>query len=259
MLNGKKILVTRPAAQAKALIEQLESKNAKVICIPTIAIEPITDYTEIDRKISELSNYDWLIFTSANGVFYFFQRLQYLDGAITDTKIAVVGEKTAKKVQQFGYKVDAMPEKYVAENILEELGEVKNKKILMPVGNIARQELQTLLRKNNAQIDELVMYNTVNKKLTQEERKSIFESGIDYLTFMSPSAALSFATSIGEENMNQINAQVVCIGPKTAEGVKDLGFKNILIAEKHTTEGIVKTITNHLSSNHKSKIVNQKL
>ncbi len=241
MLSNKNVLVTRPQNQSEYIVDLFQAKGAAVDYISTIEIKPVDDYTLVDRAISVLDTYDWIIFTSANSAFYFLQRLQYLAIPISKSKIAAVGRKTAEKIEKFGYKVNIVPDKFVSDQILQELGDVSTQKILLPQGNIARQELKESLINAGAVVDNVIVYNTNNKEIDKKDITEIIDNKYNYIIFMSPSAVRSFCESIGEK-VRHLNSTIVCIGPTTTNEARGFDFKSIITSKEHTSDGILSEV-----------------
>jgi uroporphyrinogen III methyltransferase/synthase len=264
-LLGQKVIVTRPRESAHALSNRLRGLGAQPIEIPTISIEPLHDYSELDRFLENLNAYDWIIFTSMNGVKYFFEHILSVDLAdskknkdyITSTKnikIAAIGPATASALQEKGIKADFIPKKYLASEIGKEIGNVRGKKILLPRADIASKVLTETLREKGAVVDEIAVYRTVPNAefgIQSGEVIKILENGeVDWITFTSASALHSFTTLIGGEDFAvhspitnyqlPMNVRVACIGPVTAKACQKAEIPVQVIAEEHTIQGLVK-------------------
>src|SRR5690242_9622769 len=160
-LSGKRIAITRPAAQSRALIAQLQALGAEPLVCPAIAIAPLADYSALDAAIARLAAYDWLIVTSVNGVHTLLARMAEVgvdQGALEQLKIGAIGPATAQALGQYGLRATFMPSAYVAEAILEEIGDVAGQRILLPRADIAREQLASGLRERGAQVDEIAAY-----------------------------------------------------------------------------------------------------
>ncbi len=247
-LLGKRVLVTRSREQASVLSERLMELGAEPVEFPVIQIVPADDYTPLDEAIRRLSGYDWIIFTSVNGVKAFIARLKAQGRdirALAGLKIGAIGPATAGELSRYGLNVDYVPEKYVAEAIVAGIGDVEGQRILLPRADIARQMLAVELAKAGAEIDEVVAYRTVLGDSPDEDVKAMLLSGeIDIVTFTSSSTVRNFVTMMGDEDPAEIlkGAMVACIGPITAGTAQELGVKVDVVAEEYTIEGLVRAI-----------------
>src|SRR5262245_47314601 len=163
-LSGKRIVVTRPAAQAGDLIARLRALGAEPIACPSIAIAPPADYAPLDAAIERLDSYDRLIVTSANGVRALLGRMAALGhdtGLLQRLPIGAIGPATARALEQYGLQASFMPTAYVAEAILDQIGDVAGQRILLPRADIAREALADGLRTKGALVDEIAAYRTV--------------------------------------------------------------------------------------------------
>lgn len=250
LLQGKRILITRAKEQASVLSEMLRALGAKPIELPTITITPLEDYSPLDRAIQLIvtSQYDWVIFTSVNGVQFFFERfaaLGYDARLLSRVKIAAIGPATAKAIEQNGLKIDYMPTRYLAEEIAIGIGDVRGQRILLPRADIARKQLAKALRAKGALVDEVPVYCTrpAGSKAT-ELKDLICNDQIDLITFTSASTVRNFAQLLDGLDLTQAlkKVKVACIGPVTAEAAKELGIEVQIVAEEHTIAGLVKAI-----------------
>ena len=249
-LFGKRILVTRPEDQAEGFIRALSDLGAQYLLFPTIKIVPPASWKELDRAIDALSRYDWIIFTSVNGVKYFFERL---NGAKKDArhlkgiKIGVIGPKTKAALIGRGVSADLTPDKYWAEGVAEELGRypLDGKKVLLPRPAIARDYIPTKLKSFGAIVDVAEAYQIVQPEYSQDQLGELFKNGkIDMITFTSPSAVNNFLGLFeGKSIYEEIpRVEVACIGPITAQKATESGLKVTIIPDEYTVEGLTKAI-----------------
>ena len=244
ILFGKKILVTRTRSQASKLTEQLENLGAEVLEFPTIKISPPSDnFESLDAAIKNLKIFDWVIFTSANGVEKFFERLKTfkLDARIfSNAKIAVIGSATAEKLADFGIIADLVPKEFRAESLIDALkNSVADKKILIARAEVAREILPQELEKFGANVTVAKVYKTTPEN---ENPAEIFQNKIDLVTFTSSSTVENFVAAVGAENLK--NFKTAAIGPITAETLKKFGVTADIVAEKFTIAGLVNAIKN---------------
>jgi uroporphyrinogen III methyltransferase/synthase len=247
-LFGKRILVTRAKDQAGSLSGLLEAEGAEVVEAPFIKIEPLSNYKELDSVISKIRNYDWLIFTSVNGVQAFFNRLNE-PKILKGIKIAAIGPNTAEEIRRRGLKVDYVPKRFVAEAVVEGFPDkkLKGKKILLPRAQGAREILPEELIRLGAKVDEVVAYRTLQPKNEGLQlKKAIKNNEIAIITFCSSSAVKNFR-KIAEKNglsaKKVLNDFIVaCIGPITADTVRRMGKEPEIIAQEYTIKGLLDSI-----------------
>ena len=245
-LSGKRIVVTRTRKQAGALTSQLRALGADIFELPTIRIEPPTDLREFAELVQEAHVYDWIVFTSPNGVDAFFKIFYKLyDDAreIGGTKIAAIGPATAQRVRDFHLHVDLQPEEFVAGSIVHEFqkqGGVENLRILLARAEKARDVLPRELSKLGAIVDEAFAYRTVpeTRDVTGAHRR-LLEEGADLITFTSSSTVENFL-ALGLSWPKGM--QVASIGPVTSKTATDHGLKIDIEARRHDIEGLVDAI-----------------
>ncbi|MCX8012558.1 MAG: uroporphyrinogen-III synthase [Desulfobacterota bacterium] len=255
LLDGKKILITRPKEQISDLFELLKACGAIPISFPTIQIVPPLDWEKVDQAIENLSAYDVIIFTSVNGVKKFFQRLQEnrKDKDSINWKnlqICAIGPKTASELKKLGLTVDIIPPQYQAESVLEILAKngINGKHFLLPRAEEAREILTEGIKKFGGHIEVVPVYRTVKAEANPLTVKELFKQNlIDIITFTSSSTVKNFVSFFTEDEITQILQGVVVasIGPITAQAAFQLGIKSDIIAEKYTIPGLVKAIVKY--------------
>ena len=247
-LLGRSVVVTRAREQASGLAAQLADLGAEVIQFPTIDIKPLEDYSSVDAAVRNLGAYDWLIFTSANGVKCFWERLeaQGLDAR------ALYGPATAQAVRTHGIAPDFVPEAYIAESVAEGLIGLgmDGKKVLLPRAREAREVLPEELRKAGAQVDVLPVYETVPAAAHRDEVLQRLEAGtLDAVTFGSSSTVDNFFAQIPADTIrNQPEGKRVkfaSIGPVTTKTLAKYGFACDIQPEDFTIPALVKALTAH--------------
>lgn len=253
-LFGKRVLVTRSREQASVLSEKLENLGAEAWEYPTIKIKEPDDLTALDKAVANAGMYNWIIFTSVNGVKAFLQRLraQKLDiRSLKEAKICAIGPKTAEALEERGLLVDVMPEVFRAEAVLEALqGRIQSgDKILLPRADLARQVLVDSLKKLGAQVDEVVAYQTVLADATDTQLllEKLRAGEIHVLTFTSSSTVTNFLQLLGEHRQLLQGITVACIGPITAETAKKNGLSVDICAEQYTIDGLVEAIRTYFA------------
>jgi uroporphyrinogen III methyltransferase/synthase len=251
-LSGKTILVTRSKDSSAELRSLLESRKASVICFPTIEIKNPESWDVCDKAIWKLAEYSSVYFTSKNAVIKFVERIRSIRPQAVDTlatrNIFAVGEKTKRSLESSGFSVRATPKHASAEELasLLQSHQIKGAKILFPKSSIAREELPKLLRSLGAEVDEIVVYQTIIPEPDNLERirHMFLENKIDVATFFSPSSILNFTEMIGSEVL--AHTAIAAIGPTTAETAQQLGLTVAILAQQATAEGLVEAIENHV-------------
>lgn len=244
-LFGKGVVITRPEKQADDLAKLLIKEGAHPIHFPTIKIVPPPSCRELDAAIKNLEEYDWLIFTSANGVAYFFERLFAKKKDIRDLKgirICCIGPATARQVANRGIKVDLVPRKFISEGILESFARknLKGKKILLARAADARDVLPEGLKKLGAKVHVVTAYVTVNSGKKKNELEALFkENQVDVITFTSSSTVHNFAKIAGRGFKLPKGVKIACIGPVTAAAAQKAGFSVDIHQEEYTMEELV--------------------
>jgi uroporphyrinogen III methyltransferase/synthase len=245
-LCGKRIVVTRSRKQASALSDQLRALGADVLELPTIRVAPPTNVRAFAELVQDAHVYDWIVFTSPNGVDAFFEMFFKLyDDAreIGGAKIAAIGPATAQRVRDFHLHVDLQPEEFVAEAITREFqkqGGVENLRILLARAEEARDVLPTELSSLGAIVDEGFAYRTIPEtRDTTGARQRLSEGGADLITFTSSSTVENFL-ALGLPWPKGM--QIASIGPITSKTARDHGLKIDIEARRHDIPGLVDAI-----------------
>jgi uroporphyrinogen III methyltransferase/synthase len=254
-LFGKTVLVTRAITQSRKFTELLQEEGAQVIEFPTIDVAPLRTWSRIDKAIETLGNYNWLIFTSVNGVNFFFQRLRKKKNDVRDLKgirIAAIGEETKNEINKIGINVDLIPEEFRAEGLIKlfERIDMKGKQVLIPRAKIARELLPMKLRKMGARVDVITVYETKmpGKPKIDKVRKLLINGFIDVITFTSSSTAKNFFSMIGRDKKIISRSTIACIGPITAETIRSFGSEPEIIAGTYTVQGLTKEVSTYFTS-----------
>ena len=245
-LAGERILVTRPRVQAAELCDKLAAQGATPIIFPTIEIAPLDDYTAIDRAIRHLAQYQWIVFTSVNGVQAFWERLDVVGAGLMPTlRVAAIGPATASELQAHAVTVTLIPDEYVAEAIIESIGAVQGQRILLPRADIAREALAVELQRRGAMVDEIAAYRTLP---AQPDPNGLLElqRSVDVITFTSSSTVRNFVALIGGDAISP-GTIIACIGPITANTACELGLHVDVIAAEYTMDGLVAALVKHFA------------
>ncbi|MGQ0813389.1 MAG: uroporphyrinogen-III synthase [Gemmatimonadota bacterium] len=252
-LSGLRIAVTRARPQAEELAAPLRALGAEVVTAPLIRIVPARDNVQMREAMARIQEFDWIIFTSANGVSVFFDALRTTGNAasLSNISIACVGPATATAARRLGFEPDLMPEEYVGEQIAAALAarlDPGGKRMLLARAAGGDDALPNRLRAAGALVSEIVLYDTAadpdGARLLSEH---IMAESLDVLTFTSGSTIRYFAQSIGQPG----KAIVAVIGPITARTARQHGLAVHIEAQPHTTDGLVKAIVKHFEENHR--------
>jgi uroporphyrinogen III methyltransferase/synthase len=250
-LFGKRIVVTRTREQASGLSRHLTELGADVLEIPTIRITGPSQREVLAEAMGGLGGYQWLVFTSPNGVTSFFD---YYFKAFDDirglgcVRLAAVGPATAAKLKELHLSVDAMPDKYVAKDIAKSIAakdDLENLRILLLRAEVANPELPKLLEEQGAIVDDVAVYQTVPE--TEDVTGSaarLMEDGADWLTFASSSAVENFHARFNLPALLKKfpNLKTASIGPETTKALVALGLQPTVEAKQHTIDGLVRAV-----------------
>ncbi|HSR30118.1 MAG TPA: uroporphyrinogen-III C-methyltransferase [Anaerolineae bacterium] len=253
-LFGQRILVTRTREQASALSARLRALGAEAVELPTIRIAPPEDCTPLDGAIAGLQNTNWIVFTSANGVRHFWERLAKAgrdSRALHGVRLAAIGPATAAELGARGLCADYVPGEYVAEAVAAGLGDVRGLRILLPRADIARPALAHLLREGGAEVIEVTAYRTLRPEADPDELRELL-ARITAVTFTSSSTVRNLADMAREAGLDLPlalgHAMIACIGPITAETARETGLPVHVMAEEYTIEGLVEALVQSLEA-----------
>jgi len=262
-LFGQTIIVTRTRQQASDLTEKLEELGARVLEAPTIDLSPPADWSKVDRALRAMAEYDWVIFTSANGVIATRERLAAIgldSRALGNARIAAVGEPTTKAIrEQLNLRVDLCPESFVAEALGEELDrreQIKGKKFLLLRADIARAVLKEKLQKGGAaEVADVAVYESKSvSSLPPAVTEAIKDEQVNWVTFTSSSTAKNFAKLLGRNYAERLKGVgIASIGPITTETLKELSLPPAVVAQNASIDGLVEAIRQATISTSKGK------
>ncbi|RXI98440.1 uroporphyrinogen-III synthase [Anaerobacillus alkaliphilus] len=247
-LQGKRILVTRAKAQASALSFQIQKNGGVPIELPLITITGITDKTAILNAINTIHTYNWIVFTSKNGIDFFMKEyMAYRRDIKIPCKIAVVGKKTEESLLSYGLKADLLPETFVAESLLQSLSKVvhRGERVLIPRGNLARDVISDGLRANQIFVQELTVYETVIEKSSKDHLyRAIKNHEIDIVTFTSSSTVDYFVRLLEGTKWREYIEQLmfVSIGPITTKTMLKHRLPVHIEPEEYTIQGMLTSI-----------------
>jgi len=248
-LFDKNIVVTRDAAGNADFAGKIINSGGNPVEFATIRIEPRTNSSEFLQAMANFSQYDWIIFTSGNGVMTFFEALDGLGKdarALGSAKVAAIGSKTAEKLAEFGIKADFVPDVFTGRELGRQLlgfANLHDKKALLLRSAIASNELVDVLAEGGAQVDNVAVYTAAEVKGdTSSLVESLGEGTIDWVTFASPSSVDALLGQVPVWAVNSSKAKVASIGPVTSGRLKELGVKVDVTAAKHTIDGLLDSI-----------------
>lgn len=252
-LSGRHVVVTRSREQASELTEALEALGAGVIEFPVISCRPLEDgpsLERLDRAIEELETYDWVVFTSVNGVRFFLDRIFRLGGdvrALAGIQIGVMGEGTRRAVEERSLTVDFVPGRFVGESFVEEFPEKRpGVRVLIPRAEDARELIPEQLRRHGCEVDVVPCYRTVAADTEAAELRLMLAAGtVDAVTFTSSSTVRNFVKLAGLDTPDfrlPETVKVVSIGPVTSRTARDLGLPVHAEADPHTIGGVVQAL-----------------
>lgn len=256
-LFGRTVVVTRSREQASEFSRLLRKQGARVIELPTIRIAPGPDPGLVQEALRQLADYDWIVFTSANGVKFFLEALRSegLDvRAMGKAGLCAIGPATAAALESSGLKVDLVPETYVAESVIEALSsqeDLSGKKVLIPRAEIARKVLPERLHALGAQVDEVALYST---RIDEPEnsgkvRQQLIAGEIDLVTFTSSSTVENFVALVGGKEVGAAAGRTLfaSIGPITAARAEDYGLKSAIVPETYTIVALCEAICDYFA------------
>ncbi len=229
-LLGKKIVVTRAREQASSIASMLSTLGAQVVEFPTIQINPLADFKEVEQETNNMSSYDWVIFTSINGVEHYYKALEKMNKdsrVFAQTKIAAIGPATAQGLKDRGIIADFVPTAYMAEGIVEGLKSygVENKNILIIRAKEARELLPKELQKNKANVKVLTIYETVPATNDKEKMQEMIKNNeIDCISFGSSSTVTNFFEQVPAELVKNTKVKFASIGEITSNTLSQFGF-----------------------------------
>lgn len=255
-LTGKRVMVTRERSQVRDLVEKIEALGGEAYAFPLLKMVPPRDNSKLDQAILRLGTFDWILFTSVNGVRFFMERLRQL-GIGTETmtgQLAAVGPKTASALADCGLEVAHIPSDYVAEGLLTSLHDrlLPGQQVLLPRADIARKALPRELALLGLTVTEVDVYQTViDAEQAPEAARQLHQGNIDVILFTSSSTVSHFVKAMApfetEGWLDQV--RIACIGPITADTARQNGLAVQVVASEYTVEGLLDALTEKLGGN----------
>lgn len=260
-LFGRKILVTRAREQAGEFAALLEAEGAEVIEFPVIEITPPRSFGAIDEAVSKVRSYDWIVFTSVNGVTKFFERLARSGKDLRELygiRIAAIGEITAGEIEKRGIHVDLRPAEFRAEGLIDAFGKegMRGKRVLIPRAKEARDVLPSTLREMGAAVDVVPAYETKKpgRSASSVIRRMLDAGEIDAVTFTSSSTVRNFLAIFPGFKPVRGKPALACIGPVTEKTLRDSGLRAAITSDEYTVEKLARAIAGHFVKSGRRKI-----
>lgn len=237
-LRGKRILITRAHEQAGELADKVRAQGGEPMEFPTIEFAPLADCTVLDGALERVKEFDWVVFTSANGVRAVVERFHTPDAMcarLKGVRVAAIGPGTAHALEQTGIRVDFIPTKFLGEQVARELPIVPGQRVLLLRADIASDVLADVLKTRGAQVSDVDAYRTI-----MPARRGIDLHAIDAVTFTSSSTVRNFIELLGDDANTLLSAlDIFCIGPVTADTAREFNLKPAAVADEHTLDGLV--------------------
>ncbi len=252
-LFGKSIIVTRAEHQIEEITRLLHHEGARVLAFPVIEIKPPRTYSDVDQAIKYIEQYQWIIFTSVNGVKAFFDRFKMLRKDIRDLKgihICAIGPATRRTIEEFGICVEMTPDTYISEEIVDSFAsfDIKGARVLLPRAERARDIIPKGLSSLGARVDCVAVYRTVQSDREKAGfQKMLKENVIDVITFTSPSTVNSLMQIIGGKDELPEEIKIACIGPVTAQAAEAAGLHVDIMEGEYTVSGLIRALVSYFN------------
>ncbi|RQD72773.1 MAG: uroporphyrinogen-III C-methyltransferase [Candidatus Syntrophonatronum acetioxidans] len=259
---GRRVVITRPYHLQKSFQEKILELGGEAISLPTVEISPPEDFKPLDNALDRVGDFSWIVFTSINGVKFFFERMESLDKDIRElggVKMAAIGPKTAEAVEKKGIKIAFQPEEYRAEAVAQGLLEFTSpgEEILLPRADIARPHLAQALKERGVKVQEVVTYhNRVPRGKLDMDLEEVFTGQKKpVVTFSSSSTVRNFFKVVGEEKGKELlkNSIIASIGPITSETIRSFRQEVDIEASRYTMEGLLKGIKDYLEKEDRDR------
>ncbi|MBT9330159.1 uroporphyrinogen-III synthase [Paracidobacterium acidisoli] len=256
-LQGHSVLVTRARHQAGRLTAELQALGASVIEIPTLEIAPPASYEPLDQALGQLQRYDWLIITSTNTVQVLRERMAVLGltrASFAHLEIAAVGSATAESLREIGFRVSFMPKEYVAESLIDALGDqIRGQSVLLVRAAIARDLIPDAFRERGAEISVVDAYTTIVPRSSVERIQELFAAKEDLpgaATFTSSSSVTNFFALLSEAGIRRQPPamKAISIGPVTSQTLRSYQWEPAAEADPHTIAGLVAAVKKGLAN-----------
>jgi uroporphyrinogen III methyltransferase/synthase len=254
-LAGKRIVITRSAAQSEAIARELTARGAIPAVLPLVSFAEPEDFAPLDAAITDIQRFDWMILTSAQAVRSVVKRCEDLKRKVIreegKLRIACVGPVTAEAAQQAGLAVHYVAETHTGAGLAEELGsKLAGAKVLLPRSDRANPDLSVALKRHGAELSEVIAYRTLRPKAVDEKNLSQIANGeTDAILFFSPSAVQHFAELLGGEQLRLLQGRlaVTAVGPVTANALRQAGVSRAVVAADTSSAAVIEALEMHFA------------
>jgi uroporphyrinogen III methyltransferase / synthase len=254
-LAGKRIVITRAAAQSEALAQEFAARGAVPVVVPLVAFAEPEDFAPLDAAILEIRQFDWMILTSAQAVRALVKRCEDLRGNVLRSenrlRIACVGPASAEATRQAGLPVEYVAEIHTGAALAEELGNrLQGAKVFLPRSDRANPDLLVALKRYGAQVTEVIAYRTLRPSATDERNlRQIADGAADAVLFFSPSAVQHFAELFGVEQLRglQDKLTIAAVGPVTGNALREAGVRRMALAGDTTAAAVIEALEAHFA------------
>jgi uroporphyrinogen III methyltransferase/synthase len=258
-LAGKRIVITRSAAQSEALARELSARGAVPVVLPLVTFADPQDFAPLDAAIAEMQRFDWIIFTSAQAVRAVVKRSEELKRSLIHSgsklRIASVGPVSAEAARQAGLPVEYVAETHTGAALAEELGSpLQGAKVFLPRSDRANPDLPPALKRHGARVTEVIAYRTLRPTdVDQKNLKQLAEGAADAVLFFSPSAVQHFAELLGREQLRALQDKlaITAVGPVTANALREAGVGRSVVAGNTTAAAVVEALEEHFAGTEK--------
>ena len=254
-LAGKRIVITRAAAQSDGIARELTARGAIPVVLPLVAFAEPEDFAPLDAAIAKIQQFDWMILTSAQAVRSVVKRCEELKCGLvraeSKLRIACVGPVTAGAARRAGLPVEYVAERHTGKGLAEELGsKVAAAKVLLPRSDRANPDLPVALKRLGAEVTEVIAYRTLRPAAADEGNLSqIADGAADAVLFFSPSAVQHFAEMFGGEQFRALQDKlaITAVGPVTEKALRGVGVQRTLLAEDTTSTAVIEALEAHFA------------
>ncbi len=254
-LDGRRIVITRSAAQSEMLAKELSARGAIPVVLPLVSFADPQDFAPLDRAIAEIQQFDWIILTSAQAVRAVVKRGKELERSLirsgSELRIASVGPVTAEAARQAGLPVEYVAETHTGAALAEELGDrLQGAKVFLPRSDRANPDLPAALKRRGAQVTEVIAYRTLKPTdVDQRNLRQMAEGAADAVLFFSPSAVQHFAELFGGEQLRALQDKlaITAVGPVTANVLRQAGVGRTVLAGDTTAAAVVNALEKHFA------------
>ncbi len=246
-LKDYRILITRGKEQAKRFKSSIEKFGGIPIIVPLLDFQLPLNMTKVEAAIRQISNYDWIVLTSQNGVRFFSELVETYEVSTSLPKIAVIGKKTADSLKHFGYKADFIPQAFVAESFVKEFLPLlhDDSRVLLAKGNLARTIIAEKINESGASCDEVILYETVLPEESVQKLVHVLQaSEVDVITFTSSSTIHHFMQIVEQYQLHPLLESLIiaCIGPIAKKTAQQYQLKVDICPNEYTTEAMLQEL-----------------